>query len=296
LSPRDRSLLRLLSWTPATTAMLVRASIAFEREPFADERRLRERLQALSEAGIVRSWPTAYGSGGLQNSYKITPLGFQLLCGEEATQPPRAFFAEVAPSSLAHTFRLAEVIVETLVACHARQVSIQRFFRENELEFRVGDDRVLPDAFLRISAAEKPFNIAFEIDNSTESIDSFAASSVRRKLAIYHAYQQQILAGWLAAGKRWERPRFRVVFLTQSAARAYHVLSTAARTTQHPSRRLVYAATLRDYVTDANPLFAPLFLDHLGHWQALIDLHPTAPFQRTPVRLTPTLASPLAAW
>src|SRR5712691_8084594 len=93
LSPRDISLLRLLSWTPATTALLLRASSTFDGGPFIDERRLRERLQAFCEAGAVRCWPMAQAGGGLQNYYKLTPLGFDMLCGSEAAHPSRAFFA-----------------------------------------------------------------------------------------------------------------------------------------------------------------------------------------------------------
>src|SRR5438034_1566262 len=114
LSPRDVSLLRLLSWTPATTALLLRASSTFDAGRCIDERRLRERLQSLAEAGAVRSWPMAQAGGGLQNYYKLTPLGFDMVCGHEAERPLRAFFAEVSPSLVVHTFRLAEVIVETL--------------------------------------------------------------------------------------------------------------------------------------------------------------------------------------
>src|SRR5882724_4671458 len=114
LSPRDNSLLRLLSWTPATTALLLRASDSFEGGQFIDERRLRERLQSLCGAGAVRRWATAQAGGGLQNYYKLTPLGFEMVNGTEAEHPLRAFFAEVSPSLFAHTFRLAEVIVEML--------------------------------------------------------------------------------------------------------------------------------------------------------------------------------------
>lgn len=39
LSPRDRSLLQLLSWTPATTALLHRASMTFDGGAFINERR-----------------------------------------------------------------------------------------------------------------------------------------------------------------------------------------------------------------------------------------------------------------
>jgi hypothetical protein len=278
-------LLQVLSWTTATTALLLRASTTFEGEPFLDERRLRERLQALGEAGVVRSWPMAVGSGGLQNYYKLTPLGFELTCGTETERPGRAFFTEVSPSLFMHTFRLAEVIVETLRACHDRRVEIERFIRENELTFTAGDRQVQPDCFFRLKTSGRRFNLAFEVDNSTASVDTYAVNSIRQKLTTYHVYQELMLSQWHAAGKRWERPRFRVVFLTPSVARAHHILSLAAEIAAQ-RRRLVYAATLDCYVAEADPLFAPLFLDHLGQWQSLIDLHPTAPYLKAPVRLT----------
>lgn len=293
LSPRDLSLLRLLSWTPATTALLIRANNTFDGGPFTDERRLRERLQTLSEAGVVRFWSTAHSGGGLQNYYKLTPLGFELLYGVEASQPTRAFFGEVSPSLFEHTFRLAEVIVETVRACHERRVTINRFIRESELTLRVGEEQVQPDCFFRLAAGGRAFNAAFEIDNSTESLDSNAASSVRRKLTTYHGYQEQVLSQWLAAGKKWERPRFRVVFLTQSIERAHHILSLAADTTRNRSRRTVYAATLDSYVTAADPLHTPLLLDHRGEWQSLVDLHPAASYRKTPVRLARPVESSL---
>lgn len=293
LSSRDLSLLRLLSWTPATTALLLRASATFDGDPFTDERRLRERLQALSTAAIVRSWATAHAGGGLQNYYKLTPTGFAILSGVEVPRPAQAFFAEVTPSLFAHTFRLAEVIVEALRACHGRRVGIERFNRENELAFRVGTHQVQPDCFFRLACGGRVFNLAFEIDNGTASVDSFAANGIRQKLTVYHAYQDQVLSRWLTAGKKWERPRFRVVFLTQSAARAYHILSLAEEITRNKARRLVYAATHADFVTDSDPLMAPIFLDHFGHWHSLVDLHPTAAQQRDPVRLTRVVEAPL---
>jgi Replication-relaxation len=293
LSPRDLSLLRLLSWTPATTALLLRASSAFDGGAFGDERRLRERLQALSGAGIVRSWATAHAGGGLENYYKLTPSGFAAVNGPDAARPPQAFFAEVSPSLFAHTFRLAEAIVVTFRACHDRQVSIKRFIRENELIFRVGHAQVQPDGFFRLASGGRAFNLALEIDNSTASVDSFAANSIRQKLTVYLAYQDQVLTQWLAAGKKWERPRFRVVFLTQSTERAYHILSLAEETTGNKSRRLVYAATHATFVTDSDPLFAPVFLDHYGHWQSLVDLHPTAVHLKKPVRLPKGVDAPL---
>lgn len=125
----------------------------------------------------------------------------------------------------------------------------------------------------------RSFNLAVEIDNSTESILSYSAKCIRQKLAIYDAYQEVLLAQWRAAGKRWERPRFRVVFLPPSVERAYHILALAEEAARNKACRVVYAATHAEFVTDPDPFFSPLFLDHAGRWQSLIDLHPTAPYQ-----------------
>ena len=82
-------------------------------------------------------------------------------------------------------------------------------------------------------------------------------------------------------GKTWERPQFRVVFLTSRRAgieRAYHILALAAETSRNSTRRLVYAATHDCYLTDdpgVPGLHSPIFLDHHGDWQSLVDLHPT---------------------
>jgi hypothetical protein len=284
----------LLSWTPATTALLQRASATFDGGGFGDERRLRERLQALCAAGFARAWPMAQAGGGLQNYYKLTPLGFDLIRGGEEEQPSRVFFATVSPSLVVHTFRLAEAIVTTLCACHARRVTIDRFIRENELAFTAGDRQVQPDCFFRLSSAGRVFNLAFEIDNSTASVDAPAGNSIRHKLGTYQSYQDLVLSQWLRGGKRWERPRFRVVFLTPSITRAHHILTLAAAFAPNRPRRLVYAAPFDYYACDRDPLHAPIFLDHLGHWQSLVDLHPTAPYFKMPVRLAKAVESRLA--
>ena len=191
----------------------------------------------------------------------------------------------MTPSLFEHTFRLAEVIVQVVRTAHASHVAIERFIRENELTFAVGDSLVQPDGFFRLRAGERPFNLAFEIDNSTEAIDSYAFNSLRTKVTVYDAYQEQMLAQWRAGGKAWERPRFRVVFLTRSVARAYHILAFAAENTRHKARRLVFAAVYDSFVSEAEPLHSPLFLDHFGVWQSLVDLHPTAAHRKEPVRL-----------
>ena len=51
LSEPDLSVLRLLDATPLTAALLRKVSLTFSEEPFRDERRVRERMQTLTEAG-----------------------------------------------------------------------------------------------------------------------------------------------------------------------------------------------------------------------------------------------------
>ena len=291
LSQRDLSLLRLLSWTPATTALVLRASTAFDGDPFLDERRVRERLQTLAKAGLVRAWSAALPRGGLQNYYKLSVAGYQAVAGVDADLPPRTIFAEISPSLFEHTMRLAESIVETVRACAQQRITIVRVFRENELTFTAGREQVQPDCFFRLQSAGKPFNFAFEVDQSTESLDSFASNSIRTKLRIYDAYQERTLEDWRAYGKAWERPRYRVVFLTRTVERAYHILALAKRITSNPSRRLVYATTLDAYLSESDPLRSALFLDHDGCWRPLIDHHPSASVLRSPVRL-PTVMEP----
>lgn len=285
LSDRDRALLRLLSWTPATTPLLLRASQSFPGGSFPDERRLRERLQALMHAKIVRAWSTAHAGGGLQNYYKLTPPGFQTVEGVDISLPPKAFFAEISPALFEHTLRLAEVIVHTVCRAHELHVIIHRFHRENDLTFTVGDEHVQPDCFFGFTSGGKRFHVAFEVDLSTETVDSPSVRSLRRRLLTYDAYQTLVLAQWQEHGKAWERPRFRVVFLGRSIERAYHLLAVAGKIATNPSRRLVYAATIDSYLGAPDPLRAPIFIDHQGSWRALVDLHPMSPVIRAPIRL-----------
>lgn len=174
------------------------------------------------------------------------------------------------------------------------RVKIERFIRENELALKAGDRQVQPDCFFRLGTSGRFFNLAFEIDNSMASIESYAVNSIRQKLTTYQAYQDRVLSQWNAGGKQWERPRLRVVFLTRSVERAYHILTYASESAANKSRRLVYAATYDSFVTNGEPLHAPIFLDHLGNWQSLIDLHPSAPYNKMPVRLTRPVDSLLA--
>ena len=86
------------------------------------------------------------------------------------------------------------------------------------------------------------------------------------------------------------RPYFRAVFLTTTAERASHILWLTRECARNHDRHLCYAATQDVFLSSDNPLQSPLFNDHHGHWQALVNLHPSSTFTRTPIRLTPPVA------
>ena len=284
LSPRDRNLLLLLDRTPATPPLIVKASAAFAGEPFKDERRARERLQELAAAGLVRSWPLTQPSGGTTKCYKLTLQGYAAVRGENAKLPSRSYFGEIAPSRLAHTLALADVIVHTLVAASQSRVEVTNFHRENELTLTAGPYSQQPDCHFQLAAGGKTFNILFEIDRSTESVDSQADQSIRQKILGYEAYQDMVWEQWKQGGRQGTRPYFKVAFLTPSNERAYHILTLARGMARNQGRRLCYAATYDAYLAAA-AVAEPLFLDHHGGWQALVNLHPTSRFLRERVRL-----------
>ncbi len=287
LAPRDQALLTLLDRTPATAAQIVRASVAFGGEPFRDERRARERLQALARAKLVRDFSLAVAGGGLANYYKLAPEGYRLVRGPDATLPHRSFFAELPPSRLAHTLALAETIVHIQACGHRHRIHLSHFHRENELVLETGSHRVVPDCHVQFAFAGGTFNVLIELDRSTESLDGHAATSIRTKLLAYEAYQDHVLGIWKQARERGERPSFRVTFLTLTAERALHILALARECARNSDRRLCYAATIDGFLAEGNGLRAPIFLDHHGHWQALVNPYSTSHFQRAPVRIAP---------
>lgn len=288
LAPRDHALLRLLGRTTVTKRLVLKASRSFP-EPFLDDRRVRERLQTLAKSGLVRAF-TATAVGGLLSYYKLTAEGFRLEHGDYAEIPPRSFFSEIAPSRFVHTLTVAEIIVHTLVAAHEHRVEVSRFHRENELVLGVGEQTQMPDCHFELLSGGKFFHVLFEIDNSTESIDSFSHQSIKNKLLGYDAYQDSVLRGWAKAGRIGPKPVFRIAFLTKSLDRAYHILSLANAVTRNRDRRLFYAATQDAYLAEADAVRKPLFVDHAGEWQALVNLHPTASFLLSPVRLKEAVA------
>lgn len=296
LSARDEALLRLLDHTPATTTLILKASESFPGDAFHDERRVRERLQALAAARFVRAFPATHGVGGPINWYKLTAEGFRVLHGAEASLPHRSRFEAIAPSRFQHTQALAEIISHSLVAAHRNRIDIPFFNGDGDAIIEVASQKLYPDCFCQFAQSGKQFNAYFEIDQSTESVDSRAEQSIRTKLLRYEAYQDSLVAWHKGQVEGGPRPYFRVVFLTRSFERANHILWLARECARNADRHLVYAATQNAYLTEPRALQTPLFVDHHGRWQALVNLHPTSNFQRTPVRLARPVTRLATVW
>lgn len=296
LSARDQSLLQLLARTPATTSLILKASETFSGEPFHDDRRVRERLQTLAESGLIRAFPATHGVGGPINWYKLTTEGFRTVHGAEATLPHRSRFEVIPPSRFQHTQALAEIIVHSLVAAHRDRCTVPFFQGDGEARIDVASHTFYPDCFIQFALAGKQFNAYFEIDQSTESIDSNAEQSIRTKLLNYEAYQDSLVAWWKGQGERGTRPFFRAVFLTRSQERAYHILWLAQTCARNADRHLVYAATQDAYLTQPRALQSPLFIDHHGRWQSLVNLHPSSNFHRAPVRFSRPVTPLAMVW
>jgi len=70
------------------------------------------------------------------------------------------------------------------------------------------------------------------------------------------------------------------------------MMAVAAGLTRWKNRRLCYAATVQDFLAEPDAVRAPIFLDHCGHWQSLIAVHPTALLSRPPVSLPAPIEGP----
>jgi hypothetical protein len=292
LNQRDLALLRLLDLTPATAAHIRKASLTFDGDNFRDERRVRERLQALGDAGLVKSWPAAVRGGGQLSYYRLTLEGHRVALPDAPKAPSRISLQEIAPSRLQHVMTTADVIAHSLVAGHARGVRVLRALGDGQLTLQVGEYRQQPDFHLQLGYAGRTFNLVFEIDNATEPLDSRREQSIRTKVLGYETYQDWVLSRWKETREEGSRPSFRVVFLTTGAERANHILWLAQDLARNKDRRLVYATTQDAYLGEPHSVTQPILNDHHGHWQALVNAQPSSRFLREPIRLTRPVAPP----
>lgn len=291
ITERDLALLRLLDMTPATAAHVLAASATFPDGAYRDERRVRERLQAISAAELVRVFPMAVQGGGLSQYYRLTRTGYRLLYPDFRSQPPRSAIAEIAPTRCIHAMAVADVIVQVLIAAHAARIQIGQFHGDGRLVLTIGQYSQYPDCHFQFEANGKVFNVLFEIDNNTEPLESNRVQSLKAKLLGYEAYQDCVLKAWKDSGCIGIEPRFRVVVITRSQTRARHILWLARQCARNPVRRLCLAGTQSEFLNAANPLTTPMLNDHHGEWQPIVNIHPTAKVVREPIRLEAPLAT-----
>src|SRR5206468_10790649 len=121
------------------------------------------------------------------------------------------------------------------------------------LTLSVGQYSQQPDFHIQFRYGNRTFNVLFEVDRATESIDSIADQSIRQKLLGYEAYQDMVWQTWKQNGEQGMRPYFKVAFLTTSTARSYHILALARDIARNRDRRLCYAATQAEFLAEADP-------------------------------------------
>lgn len=242
-------------------------------------------MQVLSRAGLVRSSPVASPAGGVVNWYRLTVDGFCAVYGNQKPLPRKSLFEPIKISRQEHTLRLAEVIVHTLWAAHRARIDVDQFMRENELRIEGGSRVQYPDCFVRLTRSGRHVNVMFELDNGTKPLDSGEPHSIREKILTYEAHQDYVIA-WCAKREEARRvnPRFRVVFLTRTAERAEHIVALAGQLARNRDWLLSYSAPFDDYIAEADALRAPLFIDHHGRWQGLVNTNPTSAAKKTPIR------------
>ena len=290
ISKRDSALLAFLDLTPATAAQIRKVSVTFGDEVFRDERRVRERLQSLGDAGLVKSFPAAIPGGGSMSYYRLTMEGHRAAFPDTTEPPSRATLTEIAPSRLKHSMACADVIVHTFVACHEQRVEVMRSLGDGRLTLAIGEYRQQLDIHVQLRQSDMTFNLVFEVDNATEPLDSRREQSLRTKILGYESYQNWVLQLWKDSAREGPKPCFRVVFLTIGPERANHILWLARDLARDRKRRLVYAATQDIYLAEPKAVTHPIFNDHHGQWQSLVNLNPTSQVFREPLRLSRPVA------
>ena len=225
ITPRDIDVLQALERSPLTARQLLALSDTFS-SPFTTERKLRARMQRLSESGRVRRWRYAIAGRGQPGYYTLTRQGFALLYGSAAPVPSKRAFQEVGIAHQQHTFALAEFIVHTTTAAHLAGIALTNFSRENSVCLSSGEDQVFPDCSFSLQLPDGEFFRFFvELDNRSERIHSTKDTvNWERKISIYETVQDQSMN------------RFRVlVITTRETERLTRILESARHLRGIPS-------------------------------------------------------------
>jgi hypothetical protein len=296
-TPRVKEILRLLDRSPLPAHLIREGSITFgETEEgdgsFATDRRVRQKMQQIVAAGLASEHDFTLVGRGAMKFYQLAPAGYRLLYQVDPPDDHRKFFRPVAKLNWEHTYANAKVIIKTTTAAHSAGIRVTSFCRERELTLATVSHSVEPDHFFQFHFGGRFFNVFAEVDLNTETLDGFHPKAWRQRILAYEAYQDWLIAVWRQNGRHGPEPRCRVVFLTTSTYHAYHLLSLARSLAPNPGRRLFLAATLDEYLSAADPLRSPILLDHHGNWESIVNLHASASFERSPVKLPRQLVAP----
>jgi hypothetical protein len=277
VTARDLDVLTALARCPLTCEQLLKLSETFAH-PFTDLRRVRERLQILVAAGRVRQWRYATADRGAPNYYALSPLGYRILHGDDASQPPKRSHGPIGIAHQHHARSLAEFIVHTAVSAHRTGVSLSGFYRENTVRLSVGDESLFPDCgFQLIDPDGRAFSFFVEVDGGTERIRSANdLDSWERKIRLYDHFQDHATK------------LFRVLIISiRSTLRVGHILDAAARLQRNPHRSLFYGINLPAYLAETEPLQTPCFRDHRGR---AVPLLPPQASNRSPFQPAESLS------
>lgn len=270
VTPRDRDLLRVLSWCPLTAEQLLKVSAIFSR-PFTNYRYLQRRMQVLGSGGWVRQWPYATASRGALSYYRLSPLGFRLLNGPDVPFPSKAAFNPVSPALQAHTRALADFIVHAAVVAHRSNVTFTDFQPENSLQLRLDDETMKPDCAFRLVTAEgESYQFLVELDAGSEPVVSTKErESVEAKIAFYDRYRDA------------SPQPFRLVIVTvHDSRRQTHIIQAAERALPNRQRTLVYVGNLRAFLNEFS-VRSRCFTDHRGLRHSLVPHYLLSPYART---------------
>lgn len=267
LTARDQELLAAVDWSPLTARQLLKLSVTWP-QPFRHLRTIRERLQQLTEAGLMKTFRYAtLFPGQPENYYLLTRAGYAVVHGPSAISPPKGCFSEIAISRHTHTRGLADFLVHTAVTAHHSGVEIAELHRENSLRLTADEESVYPDAgFLLFGHDDTPLRFFLEIDCGTETLRSpVSARTWERKAKIYDRVQDRFADG-----------RFRVLIVTVQAGqdRLKHILETAASVQRVPDRTLFCGIALYAFLGSECGVTAPLFVNHRGQRQPLVPAVP----------------------
>jgi len=264
IGERDIEILAAIDRCPLTVRQLCKLSQTFAA-PFKDEHNLRRRLRALSDSGLLKSWPYAIACDGASPRYfKLSREGFRLLHGQDVATPKRRRFEEISHGHHYHTHALADLIVHLCVCAEQKGVVLRHFAAENSLRLEANGFTMYPDcAFQLVAPNGRGYNFAVELDNGTERIQTRKdVESIERKLRGYDAHQQQYAAN--------DAGRYLVLFVTtRTKNRTNHIMQLADGVMQN-RQRTVFVGSEMGKLLSSDPVSDPVLQDHRGLKRSLL--------------------------